>query len=367
MEQIDKIRLLIAAGETESAVAAFGVLAQKAYPEWRNAATLLSGQYQQWKKADLDGLMPPATELRQMEYRILQILSEIERKPPSPLGKSGNRRYLSLGLLFILGVASFWWIKQRWPSPGINAGSSTGAETEAAKRDSSVFDAAVIPEKIAPSKSEPAVQPSVQQQVVDHKPGNTSEQPEISVPGNMTSIAGGAFWMGDLFGNTTDNPLHLVELSPYQIGKHEVTNREFCVFLNTVKPDAEKQREWIDLEGKGFSGERCRIQNRHEVYMSETGYDDYPALFVSWYGASAYCKWAGGRLPTEAEWEYAAIARNPDKEHNNYSGGSLESPISELAWYSGNSRRQAHAIKTRKPNDLNIYDLCGNVAEWCAD
>ncbi len=84
--------------------------------------------------------------------------------------------------------------------------------------------------------------------------------------------------------------------------------------------------------------------------------DDMPMTEVNWHAAAAYCKWAGGRLPTEAEWEYAAR------------GGSNEvRPLNEIAWYNDNSGGHAHAVALKRPNGYGLYDMLGNAFEWVND
>lgn len=161
---------------------------------------------------------------------------------------------------------------------------------------------------------------------------------------DLVFVEGGRFIMGNANGQADEKPEHEVHLSNFYISQYEITvkqYKEFCEKSGRSMP--ESNSEWLD---------------------------DHPMTYVSWDDAKAYCNWLSEmtgekyRLPTEAEWEY--VAKGGIHGFENTEPPSLE--IDNYAWHRGNTGGYGHyKVGTLKPNALRIYDIIGNVWEWCED
>lgn len=189
----------------------------------------------------------------------------------------------------------------------------------------------------------------------------------------MVLVSGGTYIMGCYPGRDTlcygeEKPSCYVSISDFYMGRYEVTNAEYCRFLNEKGNQTEAGEVWTKLMVPNDE-EICRVSKKGERFVVEKGYENHPIIFVNWYGATAYCAWLAEttgkayRLPSEAEWEYAA--RGGNKSGNfRYSGSNN---MEEVAWCEANSGNKVHAVGGKKPNELGICDMTGNVCEWCAD
>ena len=169
----------------------------------------------------------------------------------------------------------------------------------------------------------------------------------------MVLIPAGEFEMGSNEGAANERPAHTVYVDAFYMDIHEVTNAQYKVFV-----DANPQWQKDNIAAEYHDGVYLRLWDRNNYPEGE---GDHPVIYVSWYAAMAYAEWAGKRLPTEAEWEKAARGGRAgeaypwgdtiDATRANY-GRHFNAPI---------------AVGQYPPNGYGLYDMVGNISEWCLD
>jgi len=177
---------------------------------------------------------------------------------------------------------------------------------------------------------------------------------------DFVNVTAGSFSMGNS-SYTRESPARTVNVSTFYIDKYTVTNEQFARFLNEYG-----SQTVLTGENAGkilFVPDSWGIINNNGTWTAAAGYEQFPAIKVTWYGASEFCKHEGGRLPTEAEWEYAAKGGSSQQSYT-FSGSSTATTV---AWYYDNSGHTNKTVGTKTANSLGLYDMSGNVYQWCAD
>jgi len=168
---------------------------------------------------------------------------------------------------------------------------------------------------------------------------------------DMVQIPAGCFNMGDAFseGYSDELPVHNVCISAFEMDVHEVTNAEYAECV----------------AGGGCTAPYRSSSPSRWTYYGNPAYDDFPVIWVDWYQAEDYCTWAEKRLPTEAEWEYAARGGLSGKR---YPWGDTISGTDANYWNSGDPwNNDTSEVEYYAPNGYGLYDTAGNVSEWVND
>ena len=196
-----------------------------------------------------------------------------------------------------------------------------------------------------------------------------SEEEASHPPEGMALIPAGTFQMGSATGDVNEVPVHTVELDAFYIDQHEVTNAKYQTFVAATGHPAPR--------GIGYTAVYELLKNDYEPWK-DPGFNhpNQPVTTVTWFDADAYCKWAGKRLPTEAEWEKAARGglegtRYPwgNAEPDNTTANFADSQT-EFEWRNPNvddGYLFTAPVGTFQPNSYGLFDMAGNVWEWCAD
>lgn len=175
-----------------------------------------------------------------------------------------------------------------------------------------------------------------------------------NIPSDMILVEGGIFMMGSDTGDSDEKPIHFVTLSDFCIGIYPVTQ--------------ELWRQVMDRNPSYFKGDKLPVENVSwfdcvsfcNTLNRREGFDQF--YLINGESVKLLSGKHGYRLPTEAEWEFAARGGNKSKGFY-YAGGN----INDVAWYGSNAVKQTHVVGMKNPNELGLYDMSGNVREWCWD
>ncbi len=201
----------------------------------------------------------------------------------------------------------------------------------------------------------------------------TEELAHTEVAFEMVPIPGGTFQMGspesEADRNEDEGPQHTVKISPFWMGKHEVTWDEYDVWTDQMD---QRRRKLLSIAAGPRDLLVDGVTRPTEPYTDMSfgmGKGQHPAICMTQHAARTYCEWLTAktgryyRLPTEAEWEYAARAGTSTA----YSFGDDPDNLEDYAWFFDNSDDAYEEVGQKKPNPWGLHDMHGNVAEWTLD
>jgi formylglycine-generating enzyme required for sulfatase activity len=208
---------------------------------------------------------------------------------------------------------------------------------------------------------------------------NNDDEPVHNIA--TVKINGGSFIMGSPDTEPTRNSNEIqreVTVSGFSMSKYEVTNKQFADFLNVKGIGADGLATSGDYAGtkladNSHTPENWGLEYSGNKWIPVAGFEDHPVIFVSWYGACEFCKYVGGRLPTEAEWEYACRAgtttpfNTGDCFVDSQGNFNYETPYPGCTNTVTTYPEHTMAVGQFSSNAFNLHDMHGNVWEWVAD
>ena len=219
------------------------------------------------------------------------------------------------------------------------------------------------------------------------------DKPKLDM--KFVTIPAGSFWMGSPDGKTEglkeepsrmkSETRHKVTITKsFQIGAYEVTNAQYAKFLNdtSVGKDGKSTttKTALLIESSDSYDWGLHYDTEAKQWVPVSGYENYPVIFVNWDGANEFAQWAGGSLPTEAQWEYACRGGKDDLPFGIGDGKHLNGTMANymstniydydnggVKFVGGTALRKTTEVGSYKPNAYGLYDMHGNLYEWCSD
>jgi formylglycine-generating enzyme required for sulfatase activity len=182
----------------------------------------------------------------------------------------------------------------------------------------------------------------------------------------LTKITGGEYYIGspENVGEENEHPRHKVEVGSFWISSYEITNKQYAEFLNEISScEMINVEELINIEHSN-----TKIKNDADtIWVVDSLWADYPVVNVTWHGARKFAQWLGGDLPTEAEWETACREAKNDDGLFSFQKGYEIVNHSNFVNYGQTSDNGIVRVDSLLPNAIKLYNMHGNVYEWCLD